>query len=102
MAATTMIANNAMITAATGMRKILSPDEKALKSVEDIRGRRATFISEPGPYKLAQASRKSEAKEFDRWVPHTILPAVRKDGGYSHGEVVKRATIAPSPVQSDR
>lgn len=41
-----------------------------------------TIISEPGLYRLVMKSRKSEAKEFQRWVTHEVLPQIRKTGGY--------------------
>lgn len=41
-----------------------------------------TIISEPGLYKLIMRSRKPEAKEFQRWVTHEVLPTIRKTGGY--------------------
>ncbi len=40
------------------------------------------FISEPGLYKLIGASRKPEAKRFNRWVTHDVLPSIRKNGVY--------------------
>lgn len=42
----------------------------------------ATLISEPGLYKLIAKSDKPQAKAFDRWVRHEVLPAIRKAGGY--------------------
>lgn len=45
-------------------------------------GRVPLIISEPGLYKLIMRSRKSEAKEFQRWVTHEVLPSIRKTGGY--------------------
>ena len=41
-----------------------------------------TIISEPGLYRLVMKSRKPEAKEFQRWVTHEVLPQIRKTGGY--------------------
>lgn len=40
------------------------------------------IISEPGLYKLVMRSRKPEAKAFQRWVTHEVLPALRRDGAY--------------------
>lgn len=40
------------------------------------------IISEPGLYRLVMKSRKPEAKEFQRWVTHEVLPRIRKTGGY--------------------
>ena len=45
-------------------------------------GRAPLIISEPGLYKLIMRSRKPEAKEFQRWVTHDVLPQIRKTGGY--------------------
>ena len=41
-----------------------------------------TIISEPGLYRLVMKSRKPEAKKFQRWVTHEVLPQIRKTGGY--------------------
>lgn len=40
-------------------------------------GRPMTIISRPGLFKLIQRSNKPEAKEFDRWVRHEVLPQVK-------------------------
>lgn len=49
-------------------------------------GRVPLIISEPGLYKLVMRSRKPEAKEFQRWVTHEVLPSIRKHGGYMVGQ----------------
>ena len=46
------------------------------------RGSAPLIISEPGLYKLIMRSRKPEAKAFQRWVTHEVLPALRRDGAY--------------------
>lgn len=45
-----------------------------------------SFVTEAGFYKLVLASRKPEAKEFQRWVTHEVLPSIRKHGGYMAGQ----------------
>ena len=45
-------------------------------------GRAPRIINEPGFYKLIMKSRKPEAKAFQRWVTHEVLPSIRKKGGY--------------------
>lgn len=60
---------------------------------EDERGRRLTTtpggqqevvtINEFGLYRLVMGSRKPEAKSFQRWVYHEVLPTIRKTGSYS-------------------
>ena len=42
----------------------------------------ANIVSEPGLYSLIMASRKPNAKSFQRWVTHDIIPSIRKTGGY--------------------
>lgn len=64
--------------------KMFDDDEFSTTEVIDSIGRRqqAYIISEPGLYRLAMRSRKPEAKEFQRWVTHEVLPQIRKTGGY--------------------
>lgn len=64
--------------------KMFDEDEFGTAEVIDSIGRRqqAYIISEPGLYRLVMRSRKPEAKEFQRWVTHEVLPAIRKTGGY--------------------
>ena len=49
-------------------------------------GKAPLIISEPGLYRLVMKSRKPEAKEFQRWVTHEVLPSIRKHGGYMAGQ----------------
>ncbi|MGH1417132.1 MAG: BRO-N domain-containing protein [Pelagimonas sp.] len=49
-------------------------------------GRPNKIITESGLYQMIFQSRKPEAKEFTHWVTGTVLPAIRKDGGYIMGE----------------
>lgn len=44
------------------------------------------IINESGLYSLILSSKLPQAKEFKRWVTSTILPAIRKTGGYIAGE----------------
>ncbi|WP_046901069.1 phage antirepressor KilAC domain-containing protein [Gluconobacter oxydans] len=63
--------------------RILDEDEKGVHTKHTLGGdQKATFITEPGLYKLISRSRKPEAKRFDRWVRHDVLPEIRKTGGY--------------------
>lgn len=63
----------------------LDDDEKSNFRISEVAqngGRAPLIISEPGLYKLIMRSRKPEAKEFQRWVTHEVLPSIRKTGGY--------------------
>lgn len=63
--------------------RILDEDEKGVCNVYTLGGNQElTIVSEPGLYKLMGRSRKPEAKRFDRWVRHEVLPSIRKHGGY--------------------
>lgn len=63
----------------------LDLDEKNTVTISDgIPGNpNKTIISEPGLYKLIMRSRKPEAHEFQRWITHEVLPAIRKHGIYA-------------------
>lgn len=68
--------------------KMFDKDEFSTTEVIDSIGRRQQtyIISEPGLYRLVMKSRKPEAKEFQRWVTHEVLPSIRKHGGYMAGQ----------------
>lgn len=62
---------------------LLDDDEKGVHAVDTPGGKQQmTTVTEPGFYKLVMRSRKPEAKAFQRWVTHEVLPALRRDGGY--------------------
>lgn len=58
-------------------------------------GRAPLIISEPGLYKLIMRSRKPEAKEFQRWVTHEVLPTIRKHGAYMTQQTLNKALTSP-------
>lgn len=63
----------------------LDDDEKSNISNSELAqngGRAPSIVSEPGIYKLIMRSRKPEAKAFQRWVTHEVLPSIRRDGAY--------------------
>lgn len=68
--------------------KMFDKDEFSTTEVIDSIGRRQQtyIISEPGLYRLVMKSRKPEAKEFQRWVTHEVLPSIRRHGGYMAGQ----------------
>jgi len=53
------------------------------------------IINEPGLYKLIFKSRKSEAKQFTRWVTHEVLPDIRKHGMYLNEKAREAALVDP-------
>ena len=67
----------------------LEADEKAAVTLNDIssnsviQGREMNIVNESGLYRLIFTSRKKEAKDFQRYIFHEVLPAIRKTGTYS-------------------
>lgn len=59
-------------------------------------GRAPRIINEPGFYKLVMRSRKPEAKAFQRWVTHEVLPSIRRTGGY----MAARADETPEEIMA--
>lgn len=66
----------------TALRK-LDDDEKGVDTIPTLGGnQQMSIVTEPGLYKLIMKSRKPEAKAFQRWVTHEVLPSIRRQGGY--------------------
>lgn len=55
----------------------------------------ANIISEPGLYRLVMKSRKPEAREFQRWVTHEVLPTIRNHGAYMTKQTLDKALTSP-------
>lgn len=47
-----------------------------------------TIINESGLYSLVLSSKLPNAKKFKRWVTSEILPSIRRNGGYIHGQEI--------------
>lgn len=77
--------------------KMFDDDEFSTTEVIDSIGRRqqAYIIIEPGLYRLVMRSRKPEAKEFQRWVTHEVLPSIRKHGAYMTQQTLDKALTSP-------
>ena len=76
--------------------------KRGIRNVDTLGGLQpATIISEPGLYKMIQASRKPGAKAFDRWVRHEVLPSIRKAGAYRAApRVTEELPALPPPPPS--
>lgn len=66
------------------IRESLGDDALSLTEVIDSLGRKqsATTVSEAGMYEVVIRSDKPEAAAFRRWITGTVLPEIRKTGGY--------------------
>ena len=61
----------------------LDADEKGVIIINTPGGPQELLImNEPGLYKVILRSNKPEAKAFQRWVTHEVLPQIRKTGSY--------------------
>lgn len=78
----------------------LDLDEFSSTEVIDSVGRSQStrIVSEPGLYGLVLSSRKPEAKAFQRWVKHDVLPAIRSHGGYLSPAKVEEALTDPDTI----
>lgn len=62
----------------------LDTDEKGIVSVNTPGGTQGLLcVSESGVYALVFQSTKPEAKAFQRWVRHEVLPSIRETGSYA-------------------
>lgn len=60
---------------------------------QDIR-----FISEPDLYRLIAHSKLPNAQKFESWIFATVLPSIRKHGGYLTPEKVEEALTDPDTI----
>ena len=73
----------------------LDEDEKGTNLIPTRGGyQQMLVVNEPGLYRLIFASRKPEAKKFQRWVYHEVLPSIRKTGSYSIAPANNTAALA--------
>lgn len=62
----------------------LDEDEKGVTLTDTPGGvQEMLTVTEAGLYRLIGSSRKPEAKAFQRWIYHEVLPSIRKTGSYS-------------------
>lgn len=80
------MSNPSMAVTALDKDEVAQIDPKDYLGSEKRSNQAVNIVSEPGLYKLIMRSRKPEAKEFQRWVTHEVLPSIRKHGGYMAGQ----------------
>lgn len=62
----------------------LDDDEKGTSKICTPGGmQKMTTVSEFGCYRLMMRSNKTEAKKFQRWLAHEVLPEIRREGYYA-------------------
>lgn len=77
-------------------------DSEQFNSIEllaaDGKMRQQHVVNESGLYTLIMGSRKSQARDFQRWVTGEVLPSIRKTGSYS---LVERRNSEIADLRSD-
>lgn len=79
----------------------LDDDEKGVHSMYTPGGQQpVATVTEPGLYSLVFRSRKSEAREFKRWITHEVLPSIRKTGAYGTPQLTGRELMAHALIEA--
>nr|BDD46667.1 hypothetical protein 10 [Bacillales bacterium] len=66
----------------------LDEDEKGLILNDTPSGKQQlSHVNEYGLYTLVLSSRKPEAKSFQRWITHEVIPSIRKTGSYNVSQI---------------
>ena len=65
------------------LKKLDADELTSLRLTSGGQIREMSGISEFGCYRLMMRSDKTEAKKFQRWIYHEVLPSIRKSGSYS-------------------
>lgn len=80
----------------------LEADEKGVGIVDTHGGpQRMTIVSEPGLYALILKSRKPDARKFQRWVTHDVLPSIRKTGQFQLPDTEALAKMLAASPRSE-
>lgn len=61
-----------------------------------------SLISRPGLFALIGRSSKPEAKQFDRWVRHEVLPQIMDNGGYMAADANVEDVVEAAPANKLR
>lgn len=74
----------------------LDEDEKGVAFTDTLGGRQqVATVNESGLYALIIRSNKPQAKALRKWVTATVIPSIRKHGGYINGQ----EALAPEEQQ---
>lgn len=78
----------------------LDVDEKGVQTINTPGGfQNLTTINEFGLYALILRSNKPQAKVFKKWLTHSVLPAIRRDGLYIKGEELLLKAATPEQLR---
>lgn len=81
--------------------KRLDDDEKGVLTIDTLGGpQKVNHVNEFGLYRLIFTSRKAKAKEFQRWVFHEVLPAIRRKGVYAAIEDQEKTIFGKAMIRT--
>jgi len=60
------------------------------------------FISEPDLYLLIAHSQLPDAQKFEEWIYETVLPSIRKHGGYITPQTLEQVVSNPGSASRQR
>lgn len=89
--------------------RMLDDDMKGVQIMHTPGGdQEMTLVSEPGLYRLIMRSQRPEAREIERWVVGTVLPAIRRTGSFATAvspvldvSAVDRRTLALAVIAAE-
>lgn len=88
--------------------KRLDEDEKSTLRISEG-GPESNIVNESGLYSLILRSNKPAAKTFKKWITKTVLPSIRKNGGYianqenlSPAEIVAKGLLAAQNIIEEK
>lgn len=90
--------------ATSAMTRTLEPDEKGMHALHTLGGEQDfTVVSEPGLFSAILRSRVPNARRFQRWVTHEVLPSIVHTGEYvapveSPEQLMARALVTAQGV----
>jgi len=78
---------------------LLPDDEKGVQTLYTLGGsQQVAMVTEAGLYRLIMRSTKPEAKQFQRWIAHDVLPAIRQHGGYLTPATIEQVLTDPDTI----
>lgn len=82
---------------AKGVNQRLEDEVISNYPITDKLGReqQALFVNEDGLYDVILDSRKTEARQFRKWITSKVLPAIRKHGAYMTEDALQKAIQNP-------
>lgn len=82
---------------AKGVNQRLGDEVISNYPITDKLGReqQALFVNEDGLYDVILDSRKTEARQFRKWITREVLPTIRKHGAYMTDDALQKAIQNP-------